>query len=93
MSMMFSHFTIGDIEYQVTNASNCALVNWPRLVDKVQREVMRKHHKAAELVPRVQASVKLAVDFGNQERTVILTIHPEGIAHAFSRVKTNGRQS
>lgn len=88
MSMMFSHFTIGNIEYQVSSAKGCDAVNWPRLVDKVQREVMRKYHKAAELVPKVQASVELSVDFGNQERSVILTIHPQGIAHAFKRISS-----
>lgn len=87
MSMMFSHFTIGDVEYQVSSHKGCEEAVWPRIVDKVQREVMRKHHKAAGLVPKVQASVELAIDFGNRERSVILTIYPQGIAHAFSRVK------
>lgn len=52
MSMMFSHFTIGDVEYQVSSHKGCEEAVWPRIVDKVQREVMRKHHKAAGLVPK-----------------------------------------
>lgn len=80
--MFHSQFEIDGIKYMLE--AECPQAVWPRVCDRVQKELMRYGKDSAKEVFGRKATSTAYISIMGRTVRVQLTVNPEGINHAVS---------